>query len=229
MKRALAAFAAAWMLAGAAPAVSGGAANQADPPDPVRTPVLQNDTVAVTRLRFGPGAREAVHTHPFAILVVQISPGQIAVQEQNTTRRGDRVGEVWYVPAQRPHAVTSLPAARSAVDMLAIALLPDRQPATAGPATAAPPGITRMTLVDNPDVRVVRVRFSPGSREPVHSHPNDLLTVQTTAGAVEIVNGPDRSTGEREPGFVQFLPRNLQHAYISTDTKPFELLSVTIK
>jgi quercetin dioxygenase-like cupin family protein len=114
-------------------------------------------------------------------------------------------------------------------ELMAIAIKPTRTPASAAPPSAAPPGITRTTLVDNADVRVVRVQFAPDGREPVHTHPNDLLVVQILPGKVEILNGVDRSTGERGVGFVQFLPRDVPHAYISADTKPFELLSVSVK
>jgi quercetin dioxygenase-like cupin family protein len=220
-------FATAAILACCA-SIGGAGQQQPAATDPVRTPIMQNETLAVTHLRFGPGTREPVHTHPFPIVLVQINAGEIAVQEQNQTRRGNRPGEVWYVPAERPHSVTSQGGA-TAIDMLAIALLPNRPPAPAAPPTDAPAGVTRVTLVDNADMRVVRVRFTPGSREPMHAHPNDLLTVQVTRGNVEIVNGPDRSTQEREPGFVQFLPRNVQHAYTNADTKPFELISIAVK
>jgi quercetin dioxygenase-like cupin family protein len=194
---------------------------------PERTSQLDNATVAVTRVHFQPGAREQDHTHPFPLLLVQLSSAQTTVKEREMLRVGDRVGEVWFIPPDTPHAVSNRTAGDLAV--LAIALKPDRPAAPAAPPTEAPPGISRATLVDNADVRVVRVRFTPGSREPVHMHPNDLLTVQITAGRVEIVNGDQRSTAEREPGFVQFLPRNVAHAYISADAKPFELLSVSIK
>jgi quercetin dioxygenase-like cupin family protein len=204
-------------------------AEQSSASEPVRTPILQNDTLAVTHVRFGPGARENVHTHPFPIVLVQITPGAIAVQEQNTNKRGGRAGEVWYVPADRAHAVASQADAEGAVDVLAVALLPNRPPAPAAPATEAPQGITRMTLVDNNDMRVVRVRFSPGGREPVHAHPNDLLTVQITRGKITIANGPDNTTQERDPGFVQFLPRNVQHSFANADTKPIEVVSIAVK
>ena len=117
----------------------------------------------------------------------------------------------------------------ASVDLLAIAIKPDRRPSPAAPPTEAPPGISRATLIDNDEVRVVRVRFAPDASEPVHAHPNDLLTIQITSGRVEILNGGSRSIRDREPGFVQFLPRNVPHAYASGDTAPFELLSVSIK
>jgi quercetin dioxygenase-like cupin family protein len=87
----------------------------------------------------------------------------------------------------------------------------------------------RTMLIDNADVRVVRVQFAPGGREPLHTHPNDLLTMQVTDGEVEIVAAADRSSALREAGFVQFIPRNVSHAYANTDVKSFELLSVSIK
>jgi quercetin dioxygenase-like cupin family protein len=202
---------------------------QADPAEPVRTPLLQNATVAVTHLRFAPGQRETTHTHPFPLVIVQISPGDVDIKEQDTSKRGNRPGEVWYVPAERPHSITPRQAGGNPVDLVAIALLPGRQPAPGAPATEAPPGITRATLVDNADVRVARARFEPNAREPVHTHPNDLVTVQITGGSVEMSIGPEHSLLYRDPGFVQFVPRNIQHSYASADTKPFELVSVSIK
>jgi len=204
-------------------------AAQVNPADPIRTPILQNDTLAVTHLRFGPGTREATHTHPFPLILVQTTTGEIAVQEQNTTRRGGKIGEVWFIPTDRPHALTTLPNVQKAIDVLAIALLPTRPPAPAAPATEAPPGITRATLVDNDVVRVVRVRFSPAAREPLHSHPNDLLTIQLTPAKVDVRMGTQGQSQEREAGYVHFIPRNVEHAYANEDAKPFEIISLAVK
>jgi quercetin dioxygenase-like cupin family protein len=192
-----------------------------------RTTVLDNSTVTVTRLRFEPLAKESEHTHPFPILVIQLSRGDLVLSERGVLRLGNRAGEVWFVPANTMHAVSSR--SQTPMDVIGVALKPDRVRAAASPASDAPPGITRHTLVDNDNVRVVRAQFAPGSREPLHSHPNDLLTLQITRGTVEIVNGAERSTAAREPGFAQFLPRTVQHAFASGDTQPFEILSIAIK
>ena len=194
---------------------------------PTRTPALQNTTVAVTHLKYEAGAREDTHTNPFAIVLVLITPGEVEVREPGASRRGNRPGEVWFVPADRPHSIT--PRGNQAIEMVAIAILPTRVPAAAAPPTPAPPGIARATLVDNADVRVVRVRFDPNSREPIHTHPNDLLTVQISGGSMEVSAGPEHSLSYRDPGFVQFLPRNMQHSYANADTKALELLSVSVK
>jgi quercetin dioxygenase-like cupin family protein len=194
---------------------------------PERTSVLDNATVAVTRVHFDPGSREDSHTHPFPLLIVQLTNGEATITDREMLRVGHRAGEVWFIPAGTPHAASNR--SNAALEMLAIAIKSDRPAAPAAPPTEAPEGIVRATLVDNADVRVVRVRFSPDAREPVHSHPNDLLTVQITRGLVEILNGAQRSTAEREPGFVQFLPRNVQHSFANADAGPFELLSISIK
>lgn len=195
--------------------------------EPERTTVLDNSTIAVTRLHFAATAAETIHTHPFPIVIVQLTNGTITVLDREMQRVGSRPGEVWFIPAETRHAAANKSA--SGVDLLAIALKQERPPAPAAPATAAPPGISRATLVDNADVRVVRVRFATDGREPIHSHPNDLITVQITPGKIEMINGSSRMTRECEPGFVQFLPRNVPHAYASADDKAFELLSVSIK
>jgi quercetin dioxygenase-like cupin family protein len=108
---------------------------------------------------------------------------------------------VTFVPANTPHAVMN--AGAQSFDLIAIALKPTRPAAPAAPPTEAPPGITRTTLIDNSDVRVVRVQLAPGSREPVHIHPNDLLTEQLTPGAFDILMG---STRTKRPASRWFYP-----------------------
>ena len=223
MMRLLAA-AAALALAGLSPR----AESPQPPPGMTRAVVLENDTTLVARLGYEAGKGETSHTHPFSAVVVQLTAGEVDMllgTEHSRARR--EPGTVWFIPANVPHAAINTGTAPC--EQIAITIKPTRAPAPAAPPTEAPPGITRATIVDNADTRVVRVTFAPGSREPVHQHPNDLLTIQLTAGNVEMLIGSQKTSGERPPGFVQFLPRNVDHAYISGDTKPFELLCVAIK
>lgn len=194
---------------------------------PDRASVLDNSTVGITRLRFPPATREDVHTNLFPVLIVQLTAGQVTVTDREMLRIGSRPGEVWFMPAGTPNAVANR--SPSPFDVVKVAIKTGRAPAPASAPTEAPEGIVRTTIVDNGDVRVVRVRFAPNGREPLHTHSNDLLTIQITRGIVEIVNGNERSTFDREPGFVEFVSRNVPHAYASADTKPFELVSVSIK
>jgi len=205
-----------------------GARAQSPPPGITRTVIVDNATALVARLRYQSGKGETSHTHPFSAVVVQLTAGEVDMTLGADRSRARREpGTVWFVPANMPHMAVNTGTAPW--EQIAITIKPTRAAAPAAPPTDAPPGITRTTLIDNADARVVRVQFAAGSREPMHTHPNDLLTVQLTPGTVDIVIGSNKTTGERMAGFVQFLPRNIEHAYISADTKPFELMSVAIK
>jgi len=205
------------------------ALQQTPRPAPQRTTVVDNATVTVTRLRFAPGSGETVHTHDFPLVIVQLTSGDVVDLTVSDARaRGPRVaGLVTFVPAGAEHAVVN--AGTMPFDMMAVAIKPSRTPAPAAPPTDAPPGVTRTTLLDNADVRVVRVEFTPGSQEPVHTHPNDLVTIQINAGRLQIRLGTRRTDSRRPVGFVQFVPRNARHAYGSRGDRTIELLSVSIK
>jgi quercetin dioxygenase-like cupin family protein len=205
------------------------ALQQTTRPAPVRTTVVDNATVTVTRLRFAPGSGETVHTHDFPIVIVQLTSGDVVDLTVSDARaRGPRVaGLVTFVPAGTEHAVVN--AGTMPFEMMAVAIKPSRTSAPAAPPTDAPPGITRTTLLDNDDVRVVRVEFTPGSQEPVHTHPNDLVTIQMNAGRLQIRLGTRRTDSRRPVGFVQFVPRTQRHAYSSRNDRSIELLSVSIK
>jgi quercetin dioxygenase-like cupin family protein len=193
-----------------------------------RVQLVDNSTVMCAHLTYAPGAAEKSHTHPFAALVVQVTPGEVDMTIGGEHTRAHRdAGFVWYIPRDVPHALINV--GTDQFEQTTIAIKPDRVPAPAAPATVAPPGISRTTVLDNADARVVRVDFSRGGREPVHEHPCDLVTVQLTPGRLEMRIGAERETERLVPGQVRFLPRNVPHAYASADPAPFALLSVTIK
>jgi quercetin dioxygenase-like cupin family protein len=205
-------------------------ATQAAPrPAPARTTVLDNATVTVTRLRFAAGSGETMHTHAFPLVLVQLTAGDLvdlAVRDEPV--RGPRVaGLVTFVPAGSEHAVVN--DGTTPFEMMAVALKTTRRPAPAALPTDAPPGITRTTLVDNADVRVVRVELTPGSREPLHTHPNDLVTVQVNAGRLQVRVGSGGTDSSRRPGFTQFIARNVSHAYANRGDRTVEILSISVK
>jgi quercetin dioxygenase-like cupin family protein len=174
------------------------------------SPVLDNATVHVMRVRIPQGGAYDVRADGAPILVVTLPHGEVQMIRSGMTRRltnGDS----------------------AAAELLAITLKPTRRPSDAAPPTAPPPGIERTTILETHDVRVVRVTFSPGGREPVHTHPNDLLTVQITRGRVEVFDGSRKSTSAEAAGAIRFLPRDVPHAYASRDARSFQLLSIAIK
>jgi quercetin dioxygenase-like cupin family protein len=200
----------------------------APPPGITRTELENNATVLMARLRMAPGAREDVHTHPFSAVVVQIGAGDVEMRlgdERATTRRAH--GSVEFIPRDMPHAAANV--GPEPFDVVTIAIKPDRLPGGDAPAPAAPPGITRAQLLENAETRVTRVTFGPSAREPVHTHPFDLVVVQLTTGRVEVRIGEQVRTRESAPGDAIFLPRDVPHAVSNVAGAAFEILSVGIR
>jgi quercetin dioxygenase-like cupin family protein len=208
--------------------LSGLAAGQQLPAGVGRTQLLDNDTVTIARLRFAPGAREDVHTHPFAAIVVQIDAGDVEMRLGTAHSTGRREpGFVEFIPREAPHAAANAGAAPW--DVVTIAIKPDRRRPPDAPGTAAPDGITRTPVLENEEARITRVRFAPSAREPLHTHPFDLIVVQLTPGRVELQLGNETSVREYTAGNAIFLPRDVPHAVSSVDRRPFEILSVGIR
>jgi quercetin dioxygenase-like cupin family protein len=207
-----------------------GAGQQAPqlPPGFTRTEIVNNATVLVARIKMAPGAREEVHTHPFSAVVVQIGAANVDLRmgDVHTTSRREH-GVVDYIPKELPHAAAN--AGRDPLDFVTIAIKADRRPGGEAPATAAPEGITRTPVLDNADARVTGVSFAPSAREPVHTHPYDLVVVQLTPGRVEVRLGSDVTTKDYAAGDVIFLPRDVPHAVSNLGARPFDVLSVGIK
>ena len=202
------------------------------PPGITRTQLLDNSTVMIARLNMAPGAREQVHTHPFSAVIVQLTPGEVEMRigTRPETTRKER-GTVDFIAAEMPHAAANV--GTSGFDIVTVAIKPDRKPAGTQPPAEAPPGITRTPVLENPVARVVNVVFAPGSREPVHTHPYDLVLVQLTPGRMEVMIGAERDAGKSvkdyAAGEVVFVPRDTPHAFASADKGRVELLSVAIK
>lgn len=198
------------------------------PPGITRTVLADNLSVLVARLRFAPGAREQVHTHPFSAVVIHLTPAVVDMQlgpARSTTRR--EAGFTEFIPRETPHAAAN--AGDEDFDIVTIALKPERFRAPAGPPTPAPPGITRTPLLDNDEVRVVRTEFAPMAAEPLHSHPVDLIVVLLTPGRLEVQQGPDKMVRAYAAGDAIVLPRDVPHAVANAETHPVTLMSVTLK
>ena len=48
-------------------------------------------------------------------------------------------------------------------------------------------------ILDNDEARATNVRFAPGAREPIHSHPFDLVLVQLTPAKMEVQVGDEKT------------------------------------
>jgi quercetin dioxygenase-like cupin family protein len=183
---------------------------QTTPPGITRTPVLDNSSVMIARLKMAPGAGE-----------VEMRVGT----KRETAKQPP--GHLEFIAAEIPHAAANVGGAP--FDLVTVALKADRTRGGEQPPSPAPAGITRTVALDNTEARATRVTFGPGSRETTHTHPYDLVLVQLTPGRMELQMGSDRTTRNYAPGDVVFIPRDTPHAAISADTKPFDVVSVGVK
>ncbi len=198
-------------------------------PSGERTTLVDNASVIVERFRLAPGAVQRLASGLEPALIVQLTQGDIDLTIGSQRASGPReAGSIAFVPPRTPQSARNI-AQRGTTDVVVVRFRPGRTPAPSMPSVDAPPGITRTPLLDNAETRVVRVEFSMTGREPVHTHPYDLITLQISPGRVEILDGEAKTTDTREAGFAKFVPRDRQHAYASADAKPFDILSVAIK
>jgi quercetin dioxygenase-like cupin family protein len=202
---------------------------QASPPPGItRTPLIENDSVMMARLRMAPGAKEDLHTHPFAAIVIQLTGGDVEMRMADARTTSSRpAGFVEFIANNVPHAAAN--AGRTPFDLVTIALKPERKRGGEAPAQAAPAGITRSPVLDNADAQVTRVEFAPQAREPVHSHPFDLVVVPLTGGRLEVRVGERVDAREYAPGEAMFLPRDIPHAVSNVGSAPITVFSVRIK
>jgi quercetin dioxygenase-like cupin family protein len=209
-------------------AAGDGAQERPLPPGFVRTPVYEAGSVSVTRLQLAPGARETPHTHPYPMLVVVLSRSDLEMHIGGTqTRRPRAPGDLEFVAAGVTHDAAN--SGSTPLDLLVLAIKPDRVHSTAAPPPQPLPGLSRTSLLDNADVTVTRLEFEPDVRETVHTHPYDLLVVPLVPARMDMQVGDKKSVHSYAVGEAIFIPRGVPHAGANPGTTPFRVLGIAIK
>lgn len=93
-------------------------------------------------------------------------------------------------------------------------------------APGLPAGMTRTLLLDNEVVSIARVRFAPGARETVHTHPFPLAIVRMTRGDQEFVRDTIRTRQVVEAGAVEIVEPDVPHAVANMGTIEWEVLAI---
>jgi quercetin dioxygenase-like cupin family protein len=206
------------------------AGQQPPPPAPGITlrPVFDNPTVTVARITLAPGAREMPHTHPYSLVTMLLTPGDLdMLKGETTTRRAREVPNVDFVPRGLRHAAANVGA--SPIDGLVVAIKPDRVPGGTSPPLPRPAGITATDVLDATDAAVRRVELAAGAREVTHTHPYDFVVVAVTRSRMEVQLAGKTETKEFAVGDAFFIPRDTPHAVANPGTAPLALLGVAIK
>jgi quercetin dioxygenase-like cupin family protein len=201
---------------------------QQPPPGVTIKPVLDNATLAVSKLTLAPGAREPIHAHPHPLLVVILTRGEVEMHNGPSHTKGAKApGDVEYVAAGVPHAGANV--GTTPVQGLVLALKPDRPHGGTAPPPQSLPGLTRTPVLDNADLTVTRLAFEEDVREALHTHPYDLLVLPITPARLDLQLGMSKEVRGYAVGEAVFIPRSVPHAAANVGTSPFKLLGIAIK
>jgi len=192
------------------------------------TPIFENGTLSAAKLTFAPGSREQPHTHPYPLLVIITSRGELEMANGGAPVKGAKVpGDFEFVPTGVTHAAANV--GNAPLEAIALNLKVDRVKGGTAPAPQALPGLTRTPVTSNDELAITRLEFQPGVREPVHTHPYDLVVVPISAGTLDLQLGDKKSNYNAPVGQALFIPRGVPHAVANTGNAPLRLLGVAIK
>lgn len=188
---------------------------------------FENDQVRVVRYKLAPGEQSARHHHPDSVVVV-LAGGSIqnTTDDGKTTSTEPKPGDVFWRPALT-HVTRNV--GDTPIEGI---LIEPKHPHSARPAGSADvttlPGTPAKVLFENEQVRVLRYRFSPGQKDEMHGHPDNVQIVLTDA--IATVTTPDGKTYPiaGHAGQVIWRPA-LVHSVQDTGNQPFEGVLVEMK
>jgi quercetin dioxygenase-like cupin family protein len=177
--------------------------------------ILENDRVIVWDMELQKGQRAAMHTHPYDIVSVTLTPGGHKDNGADgvSEDRMFKMGDVRFTPKGRTHfemGLTDPPRRAIVTELKAIA------PGGAPAASKYPPAYPRegaRKILENDRVILWDVTLENNRRTAMHDHPYDFMSVTLTPGAIRDV-GSDGVIEERrfEVGQVRFQNKGRIHA-----------------
>jgi quercetin dioxygenase-like cupin family protein len=76
-------------------------------PGITRTTIRDDAKVAVTRVRFAPGAAEMPHTHPYDVMLIPVTSGTVDLEIGDRKITSVRSGDVQFVPHDVTHSLAN--------------------------------------------------------------------------------------------------------------------------
>ena len=192
--------------------------------------VMENDYVRVLQWTETPGVKTPMHEHP-ALVSVSLTPGK--------TRFTSADGKTREVESQAGQATWSAPDRHSSENLSAKPgeVIQVELKGKPGAAMTALPAAEDSVSVDpkhytvefqNDQVRVLRIRYGPGEKSTMHSHPANVA-VFLTAGQTTMTSPDGKTmTSDVKPGQVQWSD-NQRHLPANSGGKPFELILVELR
>jgi quercetin dioxygenase-like cupin family protein len=94
------------------------------------------------------------------------------------------------------------------------------------------PGVSPMTIMDTPDVRVARVQLEAGATRPSHVHnEGPFHLVVAVSGPLQVFFGPEgkEETETVAPGQVHFFKSNTPHGFKNPGTTAVTFIEIFVK
>ena len=112
----------------------------------------------------------------------------------------------------------------------ALCLPASAQTQTKAPApTTADPGVTVVTIMDEPEVRILRVEVQPGGARRVHQHDDVTFHLFVPLNGTLQLSVGSNSPIDVAPGQVNFMKKGTPHAFRNVGASPVTLIEVFVK
>jgi quercetin dioxygenase-like cupin family protein len=172
-----------------------------------RTVLLDNGMVSVARVRFAPGARDTVHTHPFTLAIVRMTRGdQGFLRDGTLTREVLEAGAVELVEPGVPHAAANV--GMTEWDVIAV-----------GGKRAEPDLVVLGSTLLTP----ARPDLAPGASTGAR------VIIPLSVARLRVQIGGETTTELYAAGEPIFVPRDTAFALRSTGTAPVLVVSLLVR
>ena len=191
---------------------------------------IDNDQVRVLVVTDEPHRKGAMHEHKMNRVMIYLDPGENKLEYENgkTDHQKFKAGEVRWSPAGGRHTSENPGAAPFRVVEVEL-----KQP---GKPFSAPeldpvklePKVYKV-LIDNPQVRVLRVNIPARHKIPMHQHALNRVVVYLTANNMRVTDDAGKIVQSPIPaGEVRFAGP-AKHMEENLESKPVEVLVVELK
>jgi len=189
--------------------------------------VYSNDYVRVIDAVVPPGDVTLYHTHSKDNVPVAISGGKMRTQVLGgePTESDVPTGGIWFARETYTHQITNVgEGALRFIDAEILATPPGSKP---GPALEGVPGLK--LEIDNPRVRVYRVRLESGQSTGEHTHSAATLCVAITAASMEVASGGASRKVDVKAGGYDWHAESLTHSLSNTSDETYEGVEIEWK
>lgn len=192
--------------------------------------VIDNESVRVLKATEQPHVKTRPHEHKLNRVMIYLNAGkQEFVEGGKKSNLGFQAGQVLWSPARGTHTAESLGSEPFTVVEVELKKEGDPKKTAGGPLdpVKVDPKHYRVEF-ENPQVRVLRVRFEPGESTPVHEHGLNRVVVYLTDQNVEVNTDGKKELAQHKAGDVGW-GGTAKHSERNLADTRFEVVVVELK